>query len=162
MISLKEKSFFLSILFMLLFQSCSLDDGVETIDPPNFEVIGLWDLVEVNVNPPQDLDMDGTASTNLMDEMECITGSLLIDGNLIWTFEQSVINVTAITGDLFSATCNGTVSGTGNWFSDENEVTFSGDDILSVLRISEGRLIDEVGEDLPGIQSFVYALRIPE
>ncbi|PRX54989.1 hypothetical protein [Flagellimonas meridianipacifica] len=159
------KSFSLRIVFVLLIvltNSCNLDDGVEQTPLPNFEVIGLWDLVEVNINPPQDLNMDGTASANLMDELECITGSLLIDGNLVWTFEQSDIAITTITGDMFSADCNGTITGTGSWFSDETEVTFSGnDDILTGLRISGDQLVNDIGEDLPGIQSFVYELRQP-
>lgn len=144
----------------LIISSCDLDDGVQGIPPPNFDVLGLWDLVEVNVNPPQDINMDGTASTNLMDELDCISGSILIDGDLVWTYEQSDITVTTITGGLFSADCNGTITATGNWFSDEIEVTFSGNDaVLTSLRISGEQLVNEVGEDLPGIQSFVYELR---
>ena len=140
--------------------SCNIDDGVEATPLPNFDVLGLWDLVAVNVNPPQDINMDGTASANLMEEIDCISGSLLIDGDLVWTFEQSNISVTTITGGLFSADCVGTITGTGNWFSDETEVTFTGnDEVLTVLQISGDQLINEVGEDLPGVQSFVYELR---
>ncbi len=142
--------------------SCNLDDGVEGVEPPNFDVLGLWDLVEVNVNPPQDLNMDGTASTNLMDELDCISGSLLIDGNLVWTFEQTQLTATPITGDQFEVDCTGTISGTGNWFSDETQVTFTGnDEILTLLSISGNQLVNNVGQNLPGIQSFVYELRQP-
>ncbi|WP_422859896.1 hypothetical protein ACOKFD_03000 [Flagellimonas sp. S174] len=159
------KAIRLSVVFVLLAilsNSCSLDDGVEGTPPPNFEVIGLWDLVEVNVSTPQDINMDGTASTNLMDELECITGSLLLNGDLVWTFEQSEIIITTITGNMFSAVCNGTIMGTGNWFSDETEVTFTGGgDVLTLLSISGDQLVNDVGEDLPGIQSFVYELRQP-
>ena len=155
---LKKTACFGAIVTLLL--SCGVDDGVTGIAPPNFDVIGLWDLVEVNISAPVDINMDGTSSSNLMDEVECITGSLLIDGDLVWTFEQSNIAITTITGGLFNADCNGTFTGSGNWFSDESEVTFSGDDdVLTVLRISGDQLINDVGESLPGIQSFVYELR---
>ncbi|WP_435625661.1 hypothetical protein [Flagellimonas sp.] len=153
------KATYCCVILMLVI-SCNIDDGVEGAPLPNFDVLGLWDLVAVNVNPPQDINMDGTASTNLMDELECISGSLLIDSNLVWTYEQSIISVSTITGDLFSADCNGTITGTGNWFSDETGITFTGnDEVLTELRISGDQLINEVGEDLPGIQSFVYGLR---
>ncbi|MEM9076335.1 MAG: hypothetical protein AAGC43_04810 [Bacteroidota bacterium] len=139
--------------------SCSIDDGVDEGPSVNFAVIGLWDLAEVNVNPPQDLDMDGNASTNLMDELDCISGSLLIDGNFIWTFEQTELTITTITGDQFSVVCNGTVSGTGNWLSSQTEVTFTGNDVLTSLTISGEQLIDDIGMDLPEIESFVYERR---
>lgn len=144
---------------LLLIVSCNTDDGVEGIDPPNFDVLGLWDLVEVNVNIGQDLNMDGTASTNLMDELDCISGTLLIDGDLVWTYEQTNIAITTITNDQFNANCAETESATGTWFSNVTEVTFDGDEALSAFRISGDQLINETGENLPGIQSFVYARR---
>ncbi|MEM9361482.1 MAG: hypothetical protein AAGA43_02555 [Bacteroidota bacterium] len=148
------------VLLSIFSISCDSDDGANSIPTTNFDVIGLWDLVEVNVNLPQDINMDGTLSTNLMDELDCISGSLLINSDLIWTFEQSDIVVSRITGDSFSANCVGNVTGTGNWFSDETEITFSGNtNVLTVLRISGNQLINDIGEDLPGIQSFVYELR---
>lgn len=156
----KIKKTSLLLTALVLIGSCNIDDGVNGIEPPNFDVLGLWDLVEVNVNPAQDLNMDGTASTNLMDELDCISGTLLIDGDLVWTFEQSNLNVTPITSDQFSIGCSDTNSATGTWFSDETEVTFDGDDALTALTISGDQLVNEVGEDLPGIQSFAYVRRV--
>ncbi|MGB3151818.1 MAG: hypothetical protein WBB27_14265 [Maribacter sp.] len=151
-----------AILFMslVLLVSCNINDGGEGIAPPNFDVLGLWDLVEVNVNIGQDLNMDGTASTNLMDELDCISGTLLIDGDLVWTYEQSIVAITAITNDQFNADCAGTTSATGTWFSDEASVTFDGNEALSVLTISGDELVNDIGENLPGIQSFVYVRRV--
>lgn len=146
---------------MLLFlSSCSIDDGEAGIAPPNFDVLGLWDLVEVNVNPAQDINMDGTASINLMDEMECIFGTLLIDGDLVWTYEQTDIAVSPITNDQYVITCLESVNATGNWFSDEKEATFDGNSVLTALQIDGELLVNEVGQDLPGIQSYVYERRI--
>lgn len=156
----KNKKVSVLLTALLLIVSCNTDDGVEGIPPPNFEVLGLWDLVEVNVNPAQDLNMDGTASTNLMDELDCLSGTLLIDGDLVWTFEQSNLDITSITSGQFNVGCADTNSATGTWFSDENEVTFDGDDALTALKISGDQLVNEVGEDLPGIQSFAYVRRV--
>ncbi|UII75853.1 hypothetical protein LV716_16550 [Flagellimonas sp. HMM57] len=144
---------------LVLCSSCSLDDGQEAIDPPNFAVLGLWDLVEVNVSEAQDINMDGTASTNLMDELDCISGTLLIDGDLVWTYEQTAITITPITNNQYAISCSDAISATGTWFSDENEVTFAGNDVLSTLEIDGQQLINESGEDLPGILSYIYELR---
>ncbi len=157
-ISKKVSPFFLAIVFMMY--SCGLDDGVDGVEPPNFDVLGLWDLVEVNLSDAVDIDLDGNSSSNLMDELDCISGTLLIDGDLVWTYEQTDISITPITGNQFNAICTDTISATGTWFSDETEVTFDGgDNALDRLRISNNQLVNDVGQDLPGIQSFVYELR---
>lgn len=152
-----KKIFF--FLYMLTFLSCSLDDDGTQINPPNFNVLGLWDLSEVIINPPQDLNEDGTSSENLFDELECLSGELLIDGDLQWSLEQTNLSVTTITGGQFNIQCNGMVSANGTWFSDENEVIFEDNPEFSALQIENGRLILNTNEDLPGFQRFVYVLR---
>lgn len=146
-------------LIPLVLISCKIDSDDDGIEPPNFDVLGLWDLVAVNVSPAQDLNMDGTASTNIMDELECISGTLLIDGDLVWTYEQTNITVSPITNDEYAITCTGNVTATGTWFSDETEATFDGNAVLTSLQISGEQLVNEIGENLPGIQSFVYERR---
>ena len=143
----------------IIFLGCNLDDGTEGVAPPNFDVLGLWDLTEVNVNPPQDLNEDGTASANLLNELDCLSGELLIDGNLQWELNQTELIVTTITNGLFEIQCNGMITETGAWFSDENEVTFTGNSLFSSLEIEDETLVFIAGEDLPGIQSFIYVLR---
>ena len=138
--------------------SCSSDDdgNVVTI---NSDVIGVWDLIEVNISSTQDIDLDGIPSTNLLDEIDCISGTLLIDGDFVWTLEQSIINITEITGGLFFADCAGISSSTGRWNSDATTVSFAGDNAPVPFNIINGQLVHQVGDDLPGIQSYVYALR---
>ncbi|GMN08888.1 hypothetical protein MTsPCn9_06560 [Croceitalea sp. MTPC9] len=138
--------------------SCNItnDDGVP---PPNFDVIGLWDLTEINVNPAQDINEDGMASTNLLDELDCISGELLIDGDLLWSLEQTSLQVTTITNGQFNVACSGNVVANGEWFSDENEITFEDNPEFSALQIENGTLVLNLGEDLPGFQSFMYTLR---
>ena len=140
--------------------ACNVDDGVEDAEPLNFDVIGLWDLVEVNINPGQDLNNDGTASTNLMNELDCISGTLLIDGDFVWTLEQTDLTITSITGDQFNIDCAGTITGTGTWFADQSTVGFGGNAALDFLTISGDRLFNQIGEDLPGVQSYVYQRRV--
>jgi len=149
---------FLGIAALMLMFSCSNDDGGAT-DTANLEVIGIWDLAQVNVSSAQDIDMDGTSSTNLMNELDCISGTLLIDGDMVWTFEQTGINITAITNGQFVAQCSGSVAATGAWSSSDTEVILQGSSLLGTLTISGDQLIKDIGNDLPGIQSYVYVRR---
>lgn len=149
---------FLGIAALMLMFSCSNDDGGAT-DTANLEVIGIWDLAQVNVSSAQDIDMDGTSSTNLMNELDCISGTLLIDGDMVWTFEQTGINITAITNGQFVAQCSGSVAATGAWSSSDTEVILQGSSLLGTLTISGDQLIKDIGDDLPGIQSYVYVRR---
>lgn len=149
---------FLGIAALMLMFSCSNDDGGGT-GTANLEVIGIWDLAQVNVSSAQDIDMDGTSSTNLMNELDCISGTLLIDGDMVWTFEQTGINITAITNGQFVAQCSGSVAATGAWSSSDTEVILQGSSLLGTLTIDGDQLIKDIGDDLPGIQSYVYVRR---
>ncbi|MFD2585595.1 hypothetical protein ACFSQJ_01560 [Croceitalea marina] len=153
-----KKNVFLFLCLISLF-SCNLDDGVDGITPPNFAAVGLWDLSEVVMNPPQDLNDDGISSTNLLDELDCLTGELLIDGDLQWSLEQTDLAITAITGGQFDIRCNGIITESGIWFSDETEVTFEDNPQFSTLQIEDGNLVLNLNQDLPGFQKFVYTLR---
>ncbi len=154
---MKNNTFLLLCLISLF--GCNLDDGVDGIAPPNFAVVGLWDLSEVVMNPPQDLNEDGISSTNLLDELDCLVGALLIDGDLQWSLEQTDLSITTITGGQFDIRCNGTVTESGTWFSDETKVTFEGNPQFSALQIEDGKLVLNLNQDLPGFQKFVYTLR---
>ena len=139
--------------------SCGSDDGGSGPATINFEVVGIWDLAEVNVNTAQDVDMDGTPSTNLVDEVACISGTLLVDADLTWTYEQSGIVITPITNGEYNAQCSGTVSATGTWLANATEIKFQGSSLLGSFRIVGQTLVNDLGEDLPGVKSFVYVKR---
>lgn len=57
---------FLATLFLTGFTSCSKDDGAEENSP---ELAGEYTIVSMTSNIPVDLNNDGIASTNLMDEL---------------------------------------------------------------------------------------------
>ena len=143
---------------MALVLSCSKDDGGGSATI-NFEVIGVWDLTEVNISSAQDVNMDGTSSTNLVDEVDCISGTLLIDADLTWTFEQTGLFITPITNGEYNAQCSGTITASGTWLADATEIRFQGSSTLSSFRIVGQTLVNTIDEDLPGVKSFVYELR---
>ena len=149
---------FLLLTFLPLVISCSDDDSGST-DNFNLSVTGIWDLVEVNISSAQDVNTDGTASTNLIDEVDCISGTLLIDGDFSYNYEQTNIVVSEITNDQFFAQCSGTISASGTWTANDTQVVFSGSSRLGTFRIVGETLVDDAGEDLPGFQSFVYRRR---
>jgi hypothetical protein len=165
----KIRVVFSCLFFIFLMVSCGSDDSGDDMVADEVQVIGIWDLAEVNVSSAQDIDMDGTSSTNLMDELDCISGTILIDGDSVWIFEQTAISVTGITGGQYSAQCtDNTTIGTGAWVVSGNQITFQGSNLLGTLSVDGGqltnsfsghRLIKNVGDDLPGIQSYVYVKR---
>ncbi|WP_422861298.1 hypothetical protein [Flagellimonas sp. W118] len=155
---MKKLKILLFLALSLGLGACSSDDGGNTTTI-NTDVIGVWDLIQVNISSAQDINLNGTPSANLLDEVDCISGTLLIDGDFVWTLEQSIINITEITGGLFFADCAGSSSTTGIWTSNDTSVSFGGDNAPIPFNIVNGQLVHQIGDDLPGIQSYVYALR---
>ncbi|MEO1485821.1 MAG: hypothetical protein AAFU57_08740 [Bacteroidota bacterium] len=151
------KTIFAFLAFGLLLTGCSDDDE----GAPNFdaEIAGVYDLVEVNVSQALDIDNDGSSSTNLLDEVTCITGTLTLSENNQYSVSQSTINVTTITGGLFFADCSGTTTSSGTWSGSSNSVVFSGGTLFTTLARANDRLTNTVGEDLPGILTYVYQKR---
>ena len=149
------KPTFLLIVFTILFISCSDDDGQsETND--NALVVGTYSLSAVNVNPAQDINEDGSTSTNLLDEMTCITGTLTINSDTSWSINTVRINVTSITGGLFFIDCGDTDSSGGTWTFSNNQLNLNGSFEPTVYTLNGDTLTQQIGDDLPGFQSFVF------
>ena len=151
------KSIFLFVVSMLVFIACSDDDGGSTTT--EVDIYGTYDLQEVNVSTAVDVDGDGSSSTNLMDEVDCISGTLIIRENMTWQFEQTNFTVASITNNQYYVDCEGSSLGTGAWASDGVQIAFQGSALLGTLQISNDRITKTEGEDLPGIKSYVYVKR---
>ncbi len=149
---------FLFALCGLLF-SCSSDDDSGGDNEPA-PVIGQWDLVELNVTPAQDIDQDGTANGNVLDELNCVSGILTINEVGTWSLNLDGVIVTTITGGLFNIRCNPEQSfNSGTWAFQNNQLTlFQGVDPI-VLTLDGDRLTNLVGETLPDFFSEVYQRR---
>ncbi len=154
---------FRSLLLLLfvgtLLISCGSDDDSGDNNEPA-PVIGTWDLVELNITPAQDVDEDGTANGNLFDELNCITGTLVINNVGTWTLNLDGVTVTSITGGLFNITCSTSSSfNSGTWAFQNNQLTlFQGGEPI-VLTLNGDRLTNLVGDTLPDIFSEVYQKR---
>ncbi|AZQ58726.1 hypothetical protein EJ994_07885 [Maribacter sp. MJ134] len=144
----------LFIILMVLF-SCSSDDGGTPVVPESFLAIGAWDLTAVNINLAQDVNEDGTSSTNLIDELPCLSGLLTINSNNTWTARITDVSVTPVTGELYIIDCGNTLSFSGNWSNTGNTLSLNSSDFQD-FTLSGDTLTENRGENLPGFLNFVY------
>jgi hypothetical protein len=143
--------------FVLLFLSCSSDDPSDEEKGVDARFVGTWELAEVNVSEPIDTNDDGTTTSNLMTEVDCLRDTMVLTENSTWSstgvFPQLI---SPITGNLYNVDCSGVIDRSGNWVSSGNTLNLIGS-IQAVLVLSGDRLTLIIGDDLPGLQSLVYA-----
>lgn len=142
--------------FAFLFFSCSSDDNAPPPDDDS-AAVGIWILTALNINPPQDLDMDGNASGNLLDELPCATGTITIDQDGSWSSTIQNLSITSITGGLFEINCSGSsTQSSGAWLLQGNQLTLFRDFSSVLFTLDGDTLTNNSNEDLPGFQSEVY------
>ena len=147
----------LLILSLTLMFSCSDDGDDGPSGLSNEELVGTWALIEVNLSDEVDIDADGQASSNLMDEADCVSGSIIFNADATYQFEQASFTINSITNDQYYLDCNGTNLATGAWASDGSKVAFQGSNILSDnFQLMGNQLIWNQDEELPGVSSYVY------
>ena len=145
-------------LFILtfLFIGCSSDDNgsPEEMDSP---AVGTWGLTALNINPPQDIDLDGTPTSNILDELPCATGTIIIDQDGSWSSTIENLSITTITGDLFIINCSGTTTqSSGAWLLQGNQLSLFRDFSTLLFTLDGDTLTNNSNEDLPGFVSEVY------
>ncbi len=144
----------LCITFIVL--SCSSDDNGGQVDD-NSEAVGTWRLTALNINPAQDIDMDGTPTSNILDELPCATGTIIIDQDGSWSSTIQNLTIVSITGDLFDINCSGSNNqSSGAWLLQGNQLTLFRDFSSVIFTLDGETLTNNSGEDLPGFQSEVY------
>lgn len=153
------QSVFLLLTIGILLAACGSDDNSGGNNEPA-PVIGQWDLVELNVTPAQDINEDGTSSSNILEELNCVSGTLTINDVGTWTLDLNGVIVTTITGGLFNIRCNPDASfNSGTWAYQNNQLTlFQGAEPI-ILTLDGDQLTNLVGETLPEFFSEVYQKR---
>ena len=141
--------------------SCSDDDGGPTTNPNRDLVVGTWNLSELTISPAQDINQDGTSTTNVLSEIECsITGRITINDNNTWAFTGNDLVITTITGGLFIFQCSdNTRNEGGNWDIEGNILRLAdGTGTITLFTFSSAQetLTNIIGENLPGLQAEVY------
>ncbi len=153
------KKFLLPFLFVLLL-SCSDDDGGPEPNP-NFDlVLGTWNLTELTISPAQDIDGDGTATTNILEELPCISARITLRQDNTWSYSGNDVIITTITGGLFKFFCSEqSRTDGGNWDIQGNLLRLAdgtGNVTQFTFNSSDNTLTNTIGESLPGLQAEVY------
>ena len=119
--------------------------------------VGTWRLTALNINPPQDIDLDGTPTSNILDELPCATGTIIIDQDGSWSSTIENLSITTITGDLFIINCSGTTTqSSGAWLLQGNQLSLFRDFSTLLFTLDGDTLTNNSNEDLPGFVSEVY------
>lgn len=149
------KSFIVLFVSSFLLLACSSDDGGDDTNQ-NDLVIGSYTLTAITINPPQDINEDGTASSNLLDELTCITGTLTVNADQSWSLDMVRLNVTSITGELFFIDCGDSVSSGGIWSFSNNQLSLTSSFESIIYGLNGNTLTRQIGEDLPSFQNMAF------
>ncbi len=153
------KIFRLQIVSLLLgaaLASCSKDTGPADNTQVN-PAVGSWKLVELNINPPQDIDGDGNTTTNILSELSCVSGTLIIKEDQTWSSVFTGVNITTLTnGQYFISCTDASQTNSGTWQLQNNQVTLFRGTTSTFFMLNGIRLTNSVGEDLPGFRSEIY------
>jgi len=146
---------FLSI--VALFYGCSSDDDNNITPPSGEEFIGTWQLTAITVSNAIDANNDGNTSTNLLDEVACLQETFILNEGFTWT--SNAVNVrliSAITGDLYNVSCTDSEATNGNWGVQNGRIFLVGGNTTREFAVAGNEIIETIGQDLPGIQSFSF------
>jgi len=152
----KIKVLFPLLAFVFIFQACSSDDNAP-VENNNDAVVGTWSLAELNINPPQDINMDGNTTSNILTELPCATGTLIINNDGTWSSTAVNLEITTITEGLFDIRCTTTSTiASGVWLLQNSQLSLFFNTTLFLYNLSGDRLTNTTNEDLPGFMSEVY------
>ncbi len=152
---------FLLLFLSLTVLSCSDDDGGSEPNP-NFDlVVGTWNLSELTISPQQDINGDGSFTTNIVEELPCVSAQIILRDDNTWSYSGVDVIITTITGGLFKFFCaDETRTAGGNWDIEGNIVRLA-DETGTITQFtfdsSDNTLTNVIGEVLPGLQAEVYA-----
>lgn len=119
-------------------------------------VVGTYNLTEVNVSIPQDPNEDGTSSTNMVEELPCLTGVLIVGMDSRWSLTLTGLNITPVTGNFYAVQCENSFSYSGSYTFENNQLILN-DSNFDTLTLNGIVLTENIGEDLPGVLSYVYS-----
>jgi len=108
--------------------SCSSDDNN---DNNNVSVEGTWELTKFELTEEVDLDNDGSASPDLMDQTDCFTNSTIVfeaDNSVDFNIEGLDIEIQPVEGGAegeyeYVITCEGVDTNTYTYTTSDNVVT---------------------------------------
>jgi len=143
---------------VLLFLSSACSSGDSSSSPEESELaIGTYTLVEISINPPQDINEDGNTTSNVLTELPCATGSLTLNNDATWTWSFADINVTPFINGNFKISCtSNTFTSSGSWQVQNNLLTLFDGFNSALFTVSNNKLTSTTGDDLPDFKNTVY------
>ncbi len=141
--NLMKKNFFTLLLAAVLISSCSSDEG----ESDGSSIVGTWDAIEFNMGEAVDLNDDGTASDNLLDELDCFASTATFTAEGGYSTATTGIYFEA-TEDSFFITCDGVETTSGTYTLDGNTLVTIGEEgeVESTATVTTDRLV-VTGED---------------
>ncbi|GAA3654056.1 hypothetical protein [Flavivirga jejuensis] len=137
---------FYILCFVLVFTSCSSDDN------DGVSIIGVWELTAWDVMDGFDINNDGTASTNIIDEIECTNNETLIfEDNGVMSSNETYnpdINIALLEGTtdeyMFNVSCDEQgIIGFATSYSQTNNTVIFNDIEFTVIDNQLFRVIKE-------------------
>lgn len=152
------KSLLLLLLVIIPGSSCSEDavDSDQRLSQDQIEsVTGLYNLTEYIVNPPQDLNLDDIPSADLMEELDCLSASIILREDLSYSKYYEALDITFITNEQFAIFCGEYKTENGTWD------LVNGDLVLNeepdwVYSVNGTELNLTLGADLPEFRTQIY------
>ncbi|SFB87487.1 Lipocalin-like domain-containing protein [Flagellimonas taeanensis] len=137
------KRFYILLLASALIISCSSDDG----ESDGSSIVGTWDAIEFNMGEAVDLNEDGTASDNLLDELDCFASTVTFTAEGGYSTATTGIYFEASESDFF-ITCDGVETTSGTYTLDGNTLVTIDEDgeVESTVTVTKDRLV-VTGED---------------
>jgi len=157
---MKTSTLSVIVLFALstLVISCSKDSGSkdDSIPQEQLEAIaGLYNMTEYRIRPAQDLNGDSVFSENLMDELDCQMGSIILREDLSYSWFNTELAITFITNEQYAIFCDATSTRTGTWDLVNNQIVLSrGDD--GTYSLNGDTLTRTEGNALPDFEQLVF------
>ena len=152
------RPFFVVLIFTFVLSSCSNDsegsDRGLTQDQLD-AVSGMYNLSEYIVNPPQDLNNDGTFSQDLMSELDCLSTSIILRADGTYSKFYVDLNITFITNGLYTILCGDNASAAGSWELVNNQIILS-EEPDHPYSLNDDSLMVSKNSDLPDFRSQVY------
>jgi len=116
---------------------------------------GLYNLTEYIVSPAQDLNLDDVSSENLLDELPCLSASIILRDDQTFSLFQMQLNISFITGPQYAISCSYTTTTNGFWDIVNNQIVLSqGED--GTYTLNGTTLTRNEGNNLPDFQRWVF------
>jgi len=149
---------FLLTAILFLGTSCS-DDSPNEVSELSQEQLdattGLYNLTEYIVSPAQDLNLDQVSSENLLDELPCLSASIILRDDLTFSLFQMQLNISFITGPQYAISCSFSTTTNGSWDLVNNQLVLSqGED--GTYTLNGNTLTRTEGNNLPEFQRWVF------